>query len=214
MALIAPSVLSADFSRLAEEIKAVERAGADLIHYDVMDGQFVPNISFGYKIMSDLKKTTDLFLDVHLMVFEPSYLYKDFVSRGAGRISFHLEAVSDVIENINIIKSLGAEAGITINPNTEVDRIIDYLPLLNNVLLMSVFPGFGGQKFIESTYDKIKFLNEYRNKNNLNYIITVDGGVNANNAHKLANLGCDVLVAGSSIFGKEDYNRAIKELRL
>lgn len=213
MVKILPSILSADFKILKEELIRVEKAGADLIHYDVMDGQFVPNISFGYKILNDISNVVDIEFDVHLMVNEPFYLLEDFKKSGASIITFHYEAVNDVDKYIKEIKRLNCLVGISIKPNTDINVLYEYLEKVDLVLVMSVEPGFGGQKFMDSSLEKIRQLNLLREKNNYNYIIEVDGGVNKDNAHLLKEAGADYLVAGSSVFKKEDYSKAIKELR-
>lgn len=211
--LIAPSILSADFSRLGEEIHALEKAGADWIHFDVMDGQFVPNISFGSKILEDIKGLTSLPFDVHLMVCEPYDYLEDFSKKGADLITFHVEAVSDPQKYFRRCRELGVQIGLSLSPDTEVEALIPFLGEIDLILVMSVYPGFGGQKFIPSSIDKIKKLKALREASNFAFLIEVDGGVGPANAKILADAGADVLVAGSAILGSDNYQKTIEELR-
>lgn len=211
--IIAPSILSADFSRLGEEIHELEKAGADWIHFDVMDGQFVPNISFGSKILGDIKSLTSLPFDVHLMVSEPYEYIEDFVKKGADLITFHLEAVLDPLRYFKKCRDLGVRVGISISPDTPVSELEPYLDKIDLVLVMSVHPGFGGQKFITSSIDKIKELEKLRKDRQISFLIEVDGGVGPGNASLLSCAGADVLVAGSAILGSGDYHQAIEALR-
>lgn len=213
MIKIAPSILSADFSILGEEIKAIENAKADWVHIDVMDGHFVPNISFGEPIVKSIRKITDMPFDVHLMIENADCFINDFASAGADYITIHQEAGNHIDRSIQLIKSLGIKAGISLNPATPVNSIEHLLPELDLILIMSVNPGFGGQKFIPYTLDKICLLKELREMNDYNYLIEVDGGVNTENNQVIIDAGADVLVAGSAVFKSEKYEKTIEELR-
>ena len=207
--LVAPSVLSLDYSRFMEQL-AVLNEKCKWIHFDVMDGHFVPNLSFGPDILKQFRKNSDLFLDVYLMVTDPDFFSDVFINNGADGITFHYEALDNDEERralLRKIRSHYVKAGISIKPGTDVESIIPLLDETDLVLVMSVEPGFGGQSFIESAYDKIRQLAEYKKENNLNYLIEVDGGVNDKNAFRLYESGCDVIVAGSFVF-KDDlaYN--------
>ncbi len=214
--IISPSVLSANFADLKTDIKKIEDGGATWLHYDVMDGHFVPNISFGYSILNDVRKVTDLFLDVHLMISDPKKYLEEFVKAGADLITFHyesfntMEAVKDMI---NEIKKHNVKAGISIKPNTSVDTIKPLLSDLDVVLVMSVEPGFGGQSFMPSALDKISTLKQWIQEDNLNCLIEVDGGINAETGKKCATVGVDVLVAGSYIFKHPNTKEAIESLK-
>jgi ribulose-phosphate 3-epimerase len=213
MKLIAPSILSADGSRLHEEITAVEKAGADWIHIDVMDGHFVPNITMGPAIISALRKTTKLPFDVHLMIENPESYIESFASAGADIITVHVEATNHLHRTIDIIKKAGKKAGVSLNPATPLTQIEEILPDIDLLLIMSVNPGFGGQQFIKTTLPKIikarKMLNTLANKP----LLEVDGGVNLKNIANIARAGADVLVAGASIFGSGDYAKTIIEMK-
>jgi len=209
--MIAPSILSADFSKLGDEINEMESFGADWIHVDVMDGHFVPNITIGAPVVKSIRPVTDLPLDCHLMVSDPGNWLEDFAKAGADIITIHAEVVSDLPEIVKKIKTLGCYAGVSVNPGTSLKVIEKNLELLDLVLIMSVNPGFGGQSFIESTYEKIKSLNELRGDSS--FLIEVDGGVNKNNVKRLRDSGCDVFVAGSSIFNKSDRKKALEDLK-
>ncbi|HZK09808.1 MAG TPA: ribulose-phosphate 3-epimerase [Clostridia bacterium] len=211
--IIAPSILSADFSRLGEEILALEKAGADWIHFDVMDGQFVPNISFGSKILEDIKALTNLPFDVHLMVKEPYNYLEDFVKKGADSITFHIEAVSDPYRYIKKCRELGIKVGLSISPDTAVAEINPFLDKIDLVLVMSVYPGFGGQKFISSSLEKIQELEKLRKTKGYSFLIEVDGGVGPSNAKEISSAGADILVAGTSILASKDYKISIEQLR-
>ncbi len=213
MVKIAPSILSADFSKLGEELINVKNAGADLIHFDVMDGHFVPNISFGYKVLNDVKDLIDIDYDIHLMVYEPDYLIEPFYKAGATSITVHYEAVKDINNYIDIIKSYGMKAAVSIKPDTKVDEIKNILNKIDMVLVMSVYPGFGGQKFIESSLEKINELNNIRKENHYNYLIEVDGGINDKTCKNAVKNGADILVAGSYVFSSKDYKEAMDLLR-
>ncbi len=213
MKLIAPSILSADFTKLGDEIKSVEDAGADWIHIDVMDGHFVPNITYGPIIVEACRKATSLPLDVHLMIEKPDLLINDFISAGADLISVHVEACTHLHRSIQIIKKAGIQAGVALNPATPLATLEWILDHLDFVLVMSVNPGFGGQAFISSALEKIQRLQETIRIKELSTLIQIDGGVNAQTIEKIAAAGTDVFVAGSAIFGSENYDRAIQLFR-
>ncbi len=213
MKKIAPSILSADFSKLEEQIRYVEVGGADVIHCDIMDGKFVPNITFGPFVVEAVRRITKLPIDVHLMIKDPDKFIEDFVNAGADYISVHQEEVVHLNRTISKIKELGAKAGVVINPATPVNTLVDILEYVDFVLVMSVNPGFGGQRFIESSLGKIEELKKIREDKNLDYEIEIDGGVTSKNIEKISNAGCDIFVAGSSIFGEDDISGASAELK-
>ncbi|MCW8849572.1 MAG: ribulose-phosphate 3-epimerase [Melioribacteraceae bacterium] len=213
MSLLAPSILAADFSNLSHQIRAVEIGCADLIHCDIMDGKFVPNITFGPKIVSTVRKLTKLPLDVHLMIENPQYIIKDFAAAGANYITVHQEGVFHLDRVLHSIKELNVKCGIALNPGTPVESILPLLHLADLVLVMSVNPGFGGQKFIEYTLEKIKQLDQIRKEKKYNYKIEVDGGINSKNIQKVKNAGTDIIVAGTSIFKNEDVSAVTTELK-
>ncbi len=210
---IAPSVLSADFGRLREEIELINRSDADLFHVDIMDGRFVPNISFGFPVMEVLKKYASKPLDVHLMIVEPEKYVEMFAGAGASQISFHLEATDHAHRLLHLIRGLGLKAGLAINPQTSVsflDQLGDDLDFVN---VMSVNPGFGGQKFIPNSLKKISMLSQFRKKENLSFEIEVDGGVNLENASVLKEAGANILVAGNYVFKDESPLSRIADLK-
>ncbi len=211
--MLAPSILAANFINLEKEIRKVEMAGVDLIHCDVMDGKFVPNITFGPIVINAVKKITRLPLDVHLMIETPDDFLDDFVKAGANYLTVHQESVVHLNRTITRIKELGAKAGVSINPATPVNTLCEILEIVDLVLVMSVNPGFGGQKFIESSLKKIRDLKSIREENNYEFLIEVDGGVDTNNITKLKNAGVDVFVAGSAIFSKDNVTAAALELK-
>lgn len=207
--IVAPSILSADFYHLGQEIERIE-ACTSWLHFDVMDGQFVPNISFGYKVLGDIDKHSNLFMDVHLMVQEPMHLYEAFKKHGADLITFHAEAVRSIEDNIKAIKAMGLKVGISIKPNTKPESLEPYMEDLDLILIMSVYPGFGGQSFIESSLETLDYLVE--KKKDHHFLIEMDGGIGPDNAPDLFRRGADVLVAGSAVFGSEDYCETIRKM--
>ena len=213
MIKIAPSILSADFSRLGEEVQAVDRAGADYIHVDVMDGHFVPNITIGPLVVDALRKVTEKPLDVHLMIESPDRYIADFANAGADIITVHQETVPHLHRTVELIKSLGKRAGVSLNPATPVETLDVILDQLDLVLIMSVNPGFGGQAFIPSALDKIRVLRQRITQRGLAAELQVDGGVKLDNIRDVVAAGADVLVAGSAVFNTDDYAATITALR-
>ncbi len=213
MKYICPSMLSADFSKLAEEIKEVEKAGADIIHCDIMDGNFVPNISFGQSVVKQVNKMTDLSLDVHLMINEPTKYIKDFVDAGADYISVHYENNYHLNRVVNQIKDNGVKAGVVLNPASPVFLLENILPYVDYILLMSVNPGFGGQKFIPNVLNKVSDLKKMIDEKSYACKIEIDGGVDLNNIKELSKTGVDMFVCGSSIFGSKDRADVIKKMK-
>ncbi len=210
---IAPSILSADFGRLAEEIGSVASAGADLVHVDVMDGRFVPNITIGPLVVQAAKRASPLPLDVHLMIAEPERYIEDFAKAGAARISVHAEACPHLHRTLQQIAATGAMPAVALNPATPLAAIEEVLPEVGMVLVMSVNPGFGGQRFIPGAVDKIRRLRQMAASRGLDLDIEVDGGINAETAREVVAAGANVLVAGSFVFGNADYRGAIEQLR-
>lgn len=213
MVKLSPSLLSADFSKLGEDVINLEKYGADLLHIDVMDGMFVPNISFGAPIMKSIRKLTKLPFDVHLMIEEPSRYIEDFVKAGADIITVHYEADRHLDRTINYIKSLGVKAGVALNPGTPVSSLNNLIGIVDMVLIMSVNPGFGGQKYIRYCSEKIKEVKKLSEKYNKDLLIQVDGGIGLGNIREVIDSGANVIVAGSSVFkdGKlEDNIKALK----
>lgn len=213
--IVAPSLLSADFSNLEREIELVKKSKAKWIHFDVMDGHFVPNISFGSKVLADVSKLSDLFLDVHLMITDPDKYVEAFVRAGADLITFHYEVFDDYdacLELIQKIKALGAQVGISVKPKTAINAVLPLLRHLNLILVMSVEPGFGGQKFQEQALSKIRDLRKYIDRNHLKCLIEVDGGIDEFTGPRCREAGVDVLVAGSYLFGHADLPERVERL--
>ena len=213
---ISPSILSADFSQLGNEIKRLEEAGADMIHVDVMDGHFVPNLTIGPPVIKSLRKYTNLIFDVHLMISPVHKYIKDFADAGANIITIHPEATENLKESIDLIRSLNKKVGISLNPNSEIDLIKDTLKDIDLVLIMSVHPGFGGQKFIPDVINKIEKLKLIKNEKNLNFDIEVDGGINFENSKSVIEAGANILVSGTTIFKSNngDIKKNIDTLKL
>ncbi len=210
---IAPSILSADFTRLGEEIRAVERAGADLIHFDVMDGHFVPNLSIGVPVLESVRKVTRLPLDAHLMISNPTDYLEAFVKAGADSISVHAEVCPDLPAIARRIRELGARASVAINPETAPDRVIAAAEHLDMILVMSVHPGFGGQGFIPDSIHKLRKVRSELERRGLSVDVQVDGGIKVENIASVKAAGANVFVSGSGIFGKNDYGGIIREMR-
>lgn len=211
--MIAPSILSADFSKMGEEVICAEKSGADVLHVDVMDGNFVPNITFGVKMIEDIRPHTTLPIDVHMMVQDPSFYAEKFVKAGADYVTFHIEAENNARPLLEKIKSLNAKCGIVISPDTPVSAIEDVLDICDMVLVMSVYPGFGGQKFIEDSLDKVKLLKKIKEERGLSYLIEIDGGVNKSTVSRIKNAGAEVLVAGSAVYNDGDMKENIAVLK-
>ena len=213
---ISPSILSADFSQLGNEIKRLEKAGADLIHVDVMDGHFVPNLTIGPSVIKALRNYSTLPFDVHLMISPVHKYIKDYAESGADIITIHPEATDDLKLSVNLIKKLNKKVGLSLNPDTPIDKIKKFLPSIDLVLIMSVYPGFGGQKFIPNVIDKIKELKNIKKKQNMKFDIEVDGGINFDNSKLLIEAGANILVSGTTIFKNNNGNikKNIETLKL
>lgn len=211
-AVLAPSILSADFARLGDEVKETEAGGAGVIHVDVMDGHFVPNISIGTAVTAAVRKVTQLPLDCHLMIEHPDRYIAGFVEAGADMISVHQEVLPHLHRTLTLIRSLGAKAGVVLNPSTPLSTLDDILPVANYVLLMSVNPGFGGQKLIPSVLDKARALRERIDRDRLDVRIEIDGGVTEENLERVAVSGVDMIVAGSAVFGSDDVRATTQRM--
>ena len=210
---ISPSILSADFSKLGEEIVALEKAGADYIHIDVMDGHFVPNITIGPEVIRRLRSVTKLVFDVHLMISPVNNFIRDFANAGADIITFHPEATENMSETISLIKKLGKKVGVSLKPKSQISLIEDYLNDIDLILIMSVEPGFGGQKFMPEVLDKVRKLRNFINEKKLNIDIEIDGGINFDNCKKAKEFGANILVSGSTVF-KENEGNLKKNIQL
>ena len=213
MPIIAPSLLSADFLRLGDECRMLNDSEADWFHLDVMDGRFVPNISFGLPVISAIRKATSKICDVHLMIEDPGHYAEDFKKAGADILTVHIEACPHLHRNIQQIRALGMKAGVALNPHTPVDLLVDILPDIDVVCMMSVNPGFGGQKFIHRTFDKIRQLRGMIDEANLSVLIEIDGGVTLDNAGEIVKAGAHVLVAGNTVFGSANPSGTITALK-
>ena len=211
--LIASSILTADFSNLSQQIRFTELGGADWIHCDIMDGKFVPNLTFGPVVVKAVKKVTKLPIDVHLMIKNPDALLEKFIDAGANWVTVHQEEVIHLNRTLTRIKELGAKAGVAINPSTPISSLAEVISLVDLVLILSVNPGFGGQKFIQSSMRKVQELSDLRFTSSSRFLIEVDGGIGKNNIKELANAGCDVFVIGNSIFGQDNITDATIELK-
>lgn len=210
---IAPSILASDFSKLKEEVEKLEASGADYIHLDVMDGVFVPNLTFGAPIVSSIRKFTKLPFDVHLMILEPHRYINEFAESGADIITFHVEAESRIKDTIDLIRSHGKRVGIAIKPTTDIKRVYEFLKYVDLVLIMTVEPGFGGQRFISKMMDKVKILKEKIENEKLDVKIEVDGGINEETAKIAKSFGVDIAVSGTSVFKSEDLKKGIESLK-
>ncbi len=213
MVQIAPSILSADFARLGEQVEVMKSGGASMLHVDVMDGHFVPNISIGVPVVHCLRAATDLLLDCHLMIEEPDRYVPAFIEAGAQMVSVHQEACPHLDRSVRLIRDLGADAGVVLNPATPVHMLDDVLASVDFVLIMSVNPGFGGQKLLPHTLDKVRRLSRLREERGLGYRIEIDGGVTLENLPRIVEAGCDIVVAGSTIFGADDPRAALETMR-
>lgn len=209
---IAPSILSADFTKLAEEISRIEAGGATVLHFDVMDGQFVPNITVGLPVLKSVRKATKMTIDAHLMIEEPSRYAVEFVKTGADMVSVHVEADVHLQRTLTAIREAGGKAGVAINPATPLIALEEALPYADFILLMSVNPGFGGQKFIPTSLDKLRRLRRMIDERGLSTKIEIDGGIDAGNINKIVEAGAEIIVAGSAVFGGGNPTEAVKEL--
>lgn len=214
MNILSPSILSADFAVLGDEIKKITEAGAQYVHVDVMDGLFVPSISYGMPVIKSIRKTTDKVFDVHLMIQEPIRYIKEFVESGADLITIHVEACEDVKATIEEIRKYGVKVGITLNPETDVEAIYPYVELVDMILVMSVHPGFGGQKFIESSVDKVRAIKNKVDELGLSVDIEIDGGINLDNVKSVLDAGANVIVAGSAVFKNDSQENVRKFLEI
>lgn len=210
MVELAPSILSCDFSNLQSDLDQTKGTDLKMIHIDVMDGIFVPNISFGFKVISDIRDKNDYFFDTHAMIKEPIKYIEEFKKAGVDRLTIHYEACENLDETIKEIKNAGMEVGLTFKPATDIDLITPYLDKIDLILIMSVEPGFGGQKFMDDSIEKIEFFRNYIDKNNLDVLVQVDGGIKTSNVNKVIDAGADIIVSGSDVFGKDIKNQINK----
>jgi len=209
---IAPSILSADFTRLGEEIRAIEAGGAKILHVDVMDGRFVPNITIGLPVVKSIRKVTDLPIDCHLMIIEPSRYAVEFVEAGANMVSVHVEIDPHLQRTLTVIRGAGGQAGVAINPATPLVSLEEALPFADFILLMSVNPGFGGQKFIHTSIDKLRRLRQMIDDRGLETRIEIDGGIDASNIKQITDAGAEIIVSGTGVFGKGNPTEGVREL--
>ena len=209
---LAPSILSADFNRLGEQIQRVEKAECRWLHIDIMDGMFVPSISFGMPVVKSIRKESSLYFDVHMMVKDPERYVEEFQRCGADMITVHAEACRDLAETVKKIHETGADAGVVVNPDTPLSAVTDVMDQVEMILIMSVYPGFGGQKFMPSALDKLRWLKAEKDRRGLKFLLEVDGGVDAATAPQCVDAGADVLVAGSAIFGAADPAAAVRAM--
>ncbi len=210
--ILSPSLLSCDFAKIGEELKDIENCGVKFIHLDVMDGHFVPNISFGVPVIKSIRKSSGLVFDTHLMISEPEKYIKQFIDAGSDYVTFHVEADCDVMRTVNTIHSLGAKAGISVKPGTDAEEIFEYLPYVDLILVMTVEPGFGGQTYMHGMLPKIKKLRDELDRIGSSALLSVDGGVGVGTAGITVEAGADMLVAGSAVFGKKDRKKACEEI--
>ena len=213
MIQIAPSLLAADFARLGEEAAAMDAAGAEMLHIDIMDGHFVPNISIGYCVVKCIRPASKAVFDVHLMISDPVRYAPEFVKAGADILTFHLEAVEDAEETIKALRALGVKVGISVKPKTPASAVLKYLHMVDLILVMTVEPGFGGQKFMADMMPKLREISEYCKANGLDPLIEVDGGIDEKTVGETIRNGANLLVAGSSLYSKKDYKEAVARLR-
>lgn len=213
MVLVAPSILSGNFGALSDEAKRLEKAGADAIHIDIMDGHFVPNLTLGPRAVEAIRRSTDIFLDVHLMIYHPFEFVERFVKAGANRITFHMEATEDILETIQYIQKCNIEVGLSIRPETSPELIVKFLDQLDLILIMTVNPGFGGQSFMSEVLDKIQFIKRACSTRKLTPYIQVDGGINHQTAKQCIDAGANFLVSGSYLFHQPDMKKAITALK-